>query len=225
MGDGYISQLSLLQYKDKHLELTHLGIETSEDIYSEKELKSKLLMDLKSLELDKNNKVSSLNQQIQEAKLSLLLAQNNKTTEVRAPSSGKVTGLTIKRGQSVRADDRLYTITPQNDVLQGVIYIPSKDFGFIKAGQRLKIRYSAFPNHLYGSASGKLLTLGENILMPHEVEISNFIKESSYRATIQIDNQHIAFDGERLNIKIGMTFETDVILEEQSLLNWLFGSV
>jgi membrane fusion protein len=224
-GEGYISKLSLLQYKDQHLELTHLGIEASEDIYSERELKSKLLMELKSIELENDNKISSLNQQIQEAKLSLLLAENDKTTELRASSSGMITGLTIKSGQSVRANSRLYTIIPENDVLQGVIYIPSKNFGFVKTGQRLRIRYSAFPHDVYGSASGRLLTLGENISMPHEVEISGFIKESSYRATIQLDNQNIAFGGERLNIKVGMSFKTDVILEEQSLLNWLLGPV
>ena len=59
----------------------------------------------------------------------------------------------------------VFTIVPQVG-LAAEVFIPNKDIGFVKPGQKARVRVDAFPFTKYGEISATVASIGASSLPP-----------------------------------------------------------
>jgi membrane fusion protein len=160
------------------------------------------------------NKISELKQRHTEV-------QGRRTYEIRAPIAGTVTGLQAKPGQAASNNTPLLAIIPKDAKLQVELYVPSRAIGFVTEGQTVRIRYSAFPYRRFGVYEGKIVVISKHVLLPSELQVPLDTKEPVYRVTVEIDQQSVSAYGQEFPLQAGMSLEADIILEKQTLFEWI----
>ena len=140
---------------------------------------------------------------------------------VKAPVSGQVTALQIAVGRSVTPIVPLMTIIPPDTKLKADLYLPTKAVGFVKRGQEVKLLYDAFPYQKFGSYSAKIENISRVALSADETGAPLQLEGPVYRITVQLSRQQIEAYGQKVALQPGMTLVANIVLERQSLVDWL----
>lgn len=158
------------------------------------------------------------------------LARNEVQREVviRAAQDGVVTNMLITEGASVIAGQPLFQVIRPDSPLQARLLVESRAVGLLKAGQRVVMRYPAFPYQKYGQRWGTIQSVSFSGL--RAAESATFTDSSSkreqttplYQVVVALDEQGIEVDGMRLALRPGMQVEADLLIERQKLVSWLF---
>ena len=78
-----------------------------------------------------------LQNKIKIAEYELLQFKENKSQQITAPSDGIITNIFYRRGQKIQPSKPLLQIIPSHVNLIARLYIPSREIGFLKPGQKL----------------------------------------------------------------------------------------
>lgn len=152
-----------------------------------------------------------------------LAGQENFT--LTAPVSGTVAAVLIRQGQSVRASEPVMTLVPDNARLQIELYATSQKAGFIQPGQRVALRFAAFPYQKFGIQYGTIREISRTTLTPSDLlSVSPMTwqeNEGHYRIIVEPENTFILAYGKKELLRPGMTLEGDVSLDTRYLWEWL----
>lgn len=140
---------------------------------------------------------------------------------VRAPVSGRVTALQAALGQRVDGSRPVLTVIPNDVALKAELFVPSRAIGFIRAGQRVRLMFDAFPFERFGTYEGTVASVSETVFAPDEVLGTVRPQEPSYRVSVRLDRQTVDAFGREVALQPDMTVRADIILEQRSLLQWL----
>ncbi|MCO7190191.1 MULTISPECIES: HlyD family efflux transporter periplasmic adaptor subunit [unclassified Pseudoalteromonas] len=224
-GTGYISELELQRQKDTLLSLQ----QQSSSIQSERLTLAAQIQqydtDLEKLPLQHDERLSQLESQQADLQIQLSSVEQQRLGELRAPKAGVVTGLLGKVGKSVNAGQNLLSILPQGSQMQAIIYVPTSSFGFINLGQEAKLRYHAFPYEKFGIYNGTIQQVSNSVILPEETSTPGVIQQPAYRVVVSLEEQQITAYGKATPLRAGMMLDADIIVEERSLLRWLFDPV
>jgi membrane fusion protein len=150
---------------------------------------------------------------------------------IRAPMDGVLSAVTAQPGQSVVAGSALATLLPANASLQAHLYAPSSALGFVRADQKVQLRYPAYPYQKFGLQQGRVLEVARTPLAPAEVAtLGNAARgdtpgEPLYRITVALDQQSVQAYGQAQALSPGMAVDADVLLDRRRLVEWLFEPV
>ena len=145
--------------------------------------------------------------------------------ELRAQVSGRVSGVQVALGQSLDPSRPLMTLTPSGARLTAEVYVPSRAIGFIRAGQKVRLLYDAFPYQRFGAAQGTVEAVSATVLLPQEVNAalrSEEFREPVYRVTVGVARQDMLAFGRAMPLSAGMALTADIVLEDRSFAEWLF---
>ena len=146
----------------------------------------------------------------------------SRTIEIAAPFDGVVTNVAPVQGQTVAADAAFATLLPKDSSLQAELLVPTRAIGFVHSGQRVLMRYEAFPYERFGQYAGTVKSVAKTPLIPGDSVGPIAIKEPVYRIVVTLDRQGIDANGEVLPLRSGMVLGADLLMEKRSLLEWLF---
>ena len=142
-----------------------------------------------------------------------------------APVSGTVAAVLVRQGQSVRASEPVMTVVPDNARLQIELYATSQNAGFIQPGQRVALRFPAFPYQKFGVQYGTIRDISRTTLTPSDLLSVSPVtwkeNEGHYRVIVVPDNTFILAYGKKEPLRPGMTLEGDVSLDTRHLWEWL----
>ncbi|WP_213995171.1 HlyD family efflux transporter periplasmic adaptor subunit [Arsukibacterium sp.] len=141
---------------------------------------------------------------------------------ITAPISGRVTNLMAEIGNNVQPGIPLLTIMPDNAMLEAVLLVPTRAYGFVMPGQRTRLRFDAFPYQRFGLYEGEVIKTAQAIVLPNEVDMPVAVQEPVYRVQVALDSQLIRAYGNTVPLQSGMLLSADIVLEQRSLLAWLF---
>lgn len=141
---------------------------------------------------------------------------------LRAPVTGRVTTIQATPGQVADPMRPLMAIVPTEAQVVATIYVPSRGVGFLKPGQRVRIRYDAFPFQAFGAAEGTVRSVSGTVLRPEDVEGAIRLQEPSYRVVAVLDRQRMDGFGRSHPLYPGMALSADIVLEKRSFAAWLF---
>jgi membrane fusion protein len=141
---------------------------------------------------------------------------------ITAPIAGRVTNLVAEIGNTVQVGLPLLTIVPDDAQLQAILLVPTRAYGFVKAGQRTRLRFDAFPYQRFGLYEGQVIKTAQAIVLPNEVDMPVAVQEPVYRVEVALDSQQISAYGNTVPLQSGMLLSADIVLEQRSLLAWLF---
>ncbi|WHZ20057.1 MAG: HlyD family secretion protein [Rhodanobacteraceae bacterium] len=185
---------------------------------------SALQAQLTQLPLDTTAKANQLRGQL--AQLDAQLAENaaQAGTVLRAPRAGIVSTLLVKTGQNVVAGQPVLSILPQGSKLEAQLLVPSSAIGFVAPGNRVVLRYQAYPYQKFGQQYGKVVQVSRSALSNAEVAslLGQNVAVPLYRVLVALDRQHIDAYGKAEALKPGMALNADILLDRRSLWQWVF---
>lgn len=181
--------------------------------------------DLNHLIVQGESRRAELNRQLQGIRQQQdeLAGQENFT--LTAPVSGTVAAVLVRQGQSVRASEPVMTVVPDNARLQIELYATSQNAGFIQPGQRVALRFAAFPYQKFGVQYGIIREISRTTLTPSDLLSVSPVtwkeNEGHYRVIVEPENTFIRAYGKKEPLRPGMTLEGDVSLDTRHLWEWL----
>ena len=205
--------LQTLQRQRITLTRARLEIETAQ-------AEAPLREELQIAEIDRT--VAALDQELAEAEAAREIV-------VAAPQAGTVTALQIAAGGSVGPAEPLMTLVPEGARLEARLYGPSRSIGFVRPGQRVLIRYEAFPHQKFGVYAGEVksvsrATVGAGELAAQGAGALSGLAASGepvYRITVALDAQTATAYGAPAPLQPGMTLEADIQIETRRLYQWV----
>lgn len=224
-GSGYISELELKRQQDTLLSLNQQASAIYAEQLAAKNQIAQIDKRLEKLPFEHEQQLASLNAQLSGVDIQLASAQQQSLAEIRAPKAGIVTGLLAKSGKSVQTGQHLLSVLPIDSEMQAVIYVPTEAFGFIQTGQQTKLRYHAFPYEKFGIYDGVVKEVSNSVILPEEASIPNLLTSPAYRVVVALTEQQVSAYGKATPLRAGMTLDADIVIEERSLLRWLFDPV
>lgn len=223
-NSGVVSKIQVLQQHDNVLQdqadLNKLNAQSFQLQQQAQELQGQLDQ-LPVTMLSKHNETER-----ELADVAQSLSQNAAKGAVllRAPSDGVVANVLVHAGQSVTADQPLMTVLPAKSDLMAEFWVPTKAVGFISPDERVVMRYHAYPYQKFGQRSGRVRNVSRSAVSAAELSklLGQDIKSPRYRVQVALDSQSVLAYGHVEELKPGMTLDADVLMDQRSLIEWLF---
>lgn len=136
-------------------------------------------------------------------------------TEVRAPVDGVVNKIAIKTiGGVIEPAMRLIEIVPVDDALKIIAKVKPDEIAFLRPGQPVKVKITAYDSQKYGSLDGTLRRIGANSVKDGEGDVFFEIEVVTAR-------NFMGAAEKPLPITPGMVADVDVITGKRTILNYL----
>ncbi|HAU3359487.1 TPA: HlyD family secretion protein [Salmonella enterica subsp. salamae] len=148
---------------------------------------------------------------------------------IRALSDGKVDSLSVTVGQMVNAGDSLLQIIPENiENYYLILWVPNDAVPYISAGDKVNIRYEAFPAEKFGQFSATVKTISRTPASTQEMLTYKGAPQNTlgtsvpwYKVIVKPEKQSISYDGKSLPLENGMKAESTVFLEKRRIYQWM----
>lgn len=128
-----------------------------------------------------------------------------------APMSGKVSFIaSLQENQVVQSGQELFYVMSDDSHFVGEMAIGQYNFGKLKTGQDVLLKFPSFPYQEYGILHGKVSS------------ISTLPKDTAYFVHVELPIKLTTDMNKNLSIKNGMTASAEVITEDLSLLDRFF---
>lgn len=224
LGDsGVVSKQQLLSQHDAAMQ----------DELQVKQLKSQSLQlrqqlaelqgQLEQLPSTSSGKRNNIEQQLADVMQSMAQNASQRALLLRASTDGTVANVLVHPGQTVAAQQPLLTVLPSSSTLLAELWVPTKAMGFIAPGQRVVMRYHAYPYQKFGQHYGRVRSVSRSAVSATEVSrlLGQTITNSRYRVQVALDSEHVTAYGRSETLLPGMTLDADVLLDRRRLIEWV----
>lgn len=221
---GYVSPLQIQQQRAATLDarsqyktLIRQQLDTRQQLEAAQQQLTQLPLDAAAKRSDTERQLASITQSIAQNEL-------QRAVVLRAPRDGVVSTVLPKAGQTVSAGQSLLSILPAGSTLQAQLLVPSRAIGFIDPGNRVVLRYEAFPYQKFGQQYGHVTDVSRSALTPSEVTAltGQQAQQPLYRVQVHLDRQYVRAYGHDEPVKPGMALQADILMDRRSLLEWVF---
>jgi HlyD family secretion protein len=196
------------------------------------QLRSSYASELHALRLETVQKLTQLEQQ--RAKL----AYRQQNLALRAPQAGTVKELaTTTVGAVVQPGTVLLSLVPANEPLRAEVAVQNPDIGFVRAGQRVRLKLAAYPFQKYGMLDGTVETVmadtgsqggrgaatgGAAVDDPAAATARDV---SAYRAIVTLTAQEMRARGASLPLAAGMQLTAEIVEDQRTIMEYLLSPV
>lgn len=164
-------------------------------------------------------------QELQRLRFAITQTENQSRLTVVAAAAGVIATMAIEPGQSVQALQPLFYVQTEPLALQATLYVPSRVLGKLYPGQEVLLSYDAFDIQHYGRYVAMIERIEHASLDPREHLLPvPGIHEPVFRITAQLGQSWVEGD-EVYRLQAGMLFNADIVMQESSLLEFIFRPV
>lgn len=158
-------------------------------------------------------------------------------TEVIVGTNGRIAALNVREGSDVKLGDTIAAIGDPDATFTIGLQAPSKTMGLLMVGQRVVLKYDAFPYKTFGIKHGRIIAIGRQPLsLPKEDESSTLElslakagprppKESKFLIEVEPEDKTIVAYGAERPILIGSTLSADIVVERRRLIDWVLDPI
>ncbi|MGE0709923.1 MAG: HlyD family secretion protein [Planctomycetota bacterium] len=180
--------------------------------------------ELDELPLRASAEAADLERQASALEQELAEAEAQREVVLTAPEAGTVTAIQVVRGGRPDPARPLLTIVPARARLDAQLVSPSRTVGFLRPGQRVLLRYDAYPYQRFGHQVGVVAEISRTALsasgLPPGLGAAAPGAEPVYLLTVRLQRQEITAYGRGVPLQPGMQLEADVVLETRRLYEW-----
>lgn len=134
---------------------------------------------------------------------------------LKAPVDGIVSALNIRnRGEVVQSGQTVTEIAPKTAPLVLVAALPTRDAGFVKVGDKVQIKFDAYPYQDYGIFEGKVSSLSPDVKVDERIG-------AVYRVEIVFDRHSISTPAQRTELRAGQTATAEIIVRRRTIAQML----
>ena len=223
--NGYVSNLekdrqqqALLEAKQEKQNIARLILQHQNQL-------NQLTFNIKNIPQQYTLRINSLKRQQADLQRQLAQVASNYKYTITASNSGVVTGVQVVEGetlsQSKAQSKPLLHILPEGSELIAELLLPTRSAGFIQVGNNTRLRFDAFPYQRFGFINSKITRIDQTLISPNEVQLPISLQEPVYRLRAKLNQQQMEAFGKAFDLKSGMLFEADIMLEQRTLIEWL----
>jgi membrane fusion protein len=223
---GFISEQQLQTVEEQRLgHASQLGSLRREQIALTREMAT-LEGELKDLPLKARARIATLDREITVAEEELAKAEARREIVVTAPQEGTVTAILVEQGGHAGSSAPLFSIVPFGSKLEAHLYSPSRAVGFVRKGQRVRLRFQAYPYQKFGHYEGTVESVSRSAVSPRELPPQLSVasmtgQEPVYRITVRLARQTVSAYGREVSLQPGMQLQADIALETRRLYEWV----
>jgi membrane fusion protein len=121
----------------------------------------------------------------------------------------------------------MLTIVPAHERMQAELLAPSTAIGFLRPGQRVLLRYSAFPYQKFGGYWGTVTEISRAALQAEELEAlvpgmpPAERARTFYRVTVAPDRSDVTAYGRSEPLQPSMQVDARVLLDRRPIYRWI----
>jgi membrane fusion protein len=184
--------------------------------------------DLAEMPLKAQSQIKTLEREVSSIDQQRIETEARREVMIQAPQDGVVTAILGEAGSTAAPEVPLLSIVPVGAQLQAHLFSPSRSIGFVQTGQRVLLRYQAYPYQKFGHYIGTVQAVSRAALTPADLPRSVAgltglagTNEPVYRIVVKLERQSITAYGKSQPLSAGMLLEADVITDRRRLYEWL----
>jgi hemolysin D len=174
----------------------------------------------------------------------LKAALRRETRRITAPIAGTVQQLAVtSRGQVAVTAQPLLVIVPFEGGIEVEALVPSRDIGFVEAGQAAVVKVDAFPFNRYGTLSGTITRVSRDAVDAREASAAADVASGAGRqgssaadallhtqnlvfpVTITLERTSLAAERGPIPLKPGMTATVEIRTGSRRIIDYVLGPV
>lgn len=221
---GFVSPQTAHQRRDELLEQTARGQALFRSLLGVRREIDVVAGELKQLPLRAAQQQAEVQRELSSLQQDIVSAEAARKVVVTAPQAGIVTAIAAERGQQV-GQQPLATLLPSGSPMEAHLFAPSRAIGFVERGQKVRVRFAAFPFQKFGQYDGEVVQVSRVALAPAELPpqlVPPGPAQSLYRITVRLAAPDVMAYGQAQPLTAGMQLEADVMLDRRRLIEWVF---
>ncbi|MSE13672.1 HlyD family efflux transporter periplasmic adaptor subunit [Pantoea agglomerans] len=178
---------------------------------------------------DFDNQINQMELQRYDLQKELVNTEANGVVIIRALKDGRIDSLSVTVGQMVNVGDSLFQILPVNiRHYNFVVWVPNEAIPYIKKGDKVNIRYDAFPMEKFGQFSGEISVIStapastQEMMTyqgaPAHTPSSNM---TYYKVIVRPEKNAVKYGERSLLLQNGMKAESTLFLERRKIYQWM----
>lgn len=158
----------------------------------------------------------------------LIESASSREVAILAPADGAVSVQIAKRGESIQAGQPILSVLQSNSRLEAELIVPSSAIGFVSQGDRVRLRYEAYPFQKFGQYLGTIRRVGRSAIADPGADPDTDSSAGSgrgdpvYKVVVELDSQYVMAYGKSERLMPGMALQADILGERRSLIDWIF---
>ncbi|OXJ22455.1 MFP transporter [Burkholderia sp. HI2714] len=186
-----------------------------------------VLNQLSGLSLKHQNQLSQIDRSVIDVDRTLIESEAKREFVVTAPETGTATAVIAEPGQTADTSHPLASIVPTGANWQAYLFVPSAAVGFIHVGDRVLVRYQAYPYQKFGQYEASIVSIARTALSTAELATSgapatqNAANGTYYRVTVALKSQNVMAYGRAQPLQAGMALQADILQERRRLYEWV----
>ena len=224
-SQGFVSEMQLQQKADELLDqrsrqqaLERARLSSMRDLDAAE-------AQLRELPIKSASDLSAVERNIATVEQELTENEARRELVVTAPQDGMVAAIAAQPGETTSASVPLAALVPVDSPLEAQLYAPTSAIGFVKPGQRVLLRYAAYPYQKFGHHRGTVASVTRTALQPGELPAQLQAREPLYRITVTLARQRVTAYGREEPLQAGMQLEADIEIDSRRLIEWVFEPV
>ena len=233
--EGFISEMRLQLVEAERLEQdARLGALERNRMALERE-RMTVQAELADLPLKMQKELALIDRNLAQLGQERAEAEARREIVVPAPQDGTVTSIQAVRGAAATTAVPLLAVVPGGSRLEAHLYGPSRAVGFVQPGQRVRLRYQAYPYQRFGHHEGVIESVSRSAVSPAELppQLAGIADQADaaaapgtraepiYRIVVRLERQDVQAYGQSFALQPGMALQADVLLERRPLYQWV----
>ena len=223
--NGYVSNLENERQQQALLEAKQEKQNTARLQLQQQNQLNQVAFNINNIPQQYTLRINNLKRQQAELQRQLAQVASNYRYTITASNNGLVTGIQVVEGetlsQSKAQSKPLLHILPEGSELIAELLLPTRSAGFIQVGNSTRLRFDAFPYQRFGFINSEIVRIDQTLIAPNEIQLPITLQEPVYRLRAKLNHQQVQAFGKSFDLKSGMLFEADIMLEQRTLIEWL----
>ena len=218
---GYAPDLAVLQRRDDLTSKiqTLESMEQAESAIAGNE--RDVAAQIQAIQTGLNEKKGLATQQVASIDIQRVAVIESSRNVIRAPFSGRVTGLVATPGDRVSPGEQLLSIVPDKMTLIAVLGADGEAAGLSRVGQKILLRIDAFPYEEFGMKTATIAAVTSSTVQSPGSQTA--ADPPAFLIYAKIADPYVRSSGTSYSLKPGMTVSGELLLNRKSIAAWLIG--
>jgi len=146
--------------------------------------------------------------------------------DLRAPQSGVIKNLaTHTTGTVVQPGTVLASLVPVSRQMQAEVWVSNEDIGFVRPGQRVKLKFAPYSFQKYGIGHGVVQHVSADAQNDEEAREQGALAAGQqplrYKALVAVDQSSLKVDDQTFPLGVGMQTTAEIVLGQRTVAEYL----
>jgi hemolysin D len=204
----------LTQARNKEVEISkEIESAKAEQTAFQSEWRQRMIEELAETQRERDG----INEQLQKAE------KRQSLIVLRAPVDAVVLEIPKRSiGSVVREAEPMFTLVPLNVPLEVELQIASPDVGFVKVGDKVRIKLDSFPFQKFGTLQGVITVVSEDAFArdPAAIQSTRQLSGNYYLARVKLESTRLERQSEDVALRPGFTLAGEIKIGERSVMSY-----